>query len=74
LLPNENKINPNLQQVEESRNEISKSVSEDKIRPVTPLSHSQRYNIPQIKRKAFMGQISALWGRFQKKRRLKLLN
>ena len=81
LQENDTKINPNLQeaiasvkpneqQAEEPRDEISKSVSEDKIGPVTPLSHSQQYN-PRMKRKAFTGRISPLWGRFQNKRESK---
>jgi hypothetical protein len=39
------------QQAEEPRNEISESVSEDKIRSVTPLYHSQQYNIPSNEEK-----------------------
>jgi len=51
----------------------SKSFSEAKISPLKTLSGSQQI-YPQIKKKTFMGQISSLWGRFQKKRRLKLSN
>ena len=34
------------QQTKEPRNEISETVSEDKITPVKPLSNNQRYDIP----------------------------
>jgi hypothetical protein len=40
--------NPNLQQVEEPRNEISKSVSEASKSPLKTAERSEEYN-PQIK-------------------------
>ena len=50
----------------------SKSLSEVKITPVKPLSNTQDYNNPRMKKKRLMSRISSLWGRFQKKSRLKL--
>jgi len=41
LLGNEREVNL---EVQEPMDEILKTVSEDKIRPVTPLSHSQQYD------------------------------
>jgi len=70
---NDNKIN---QQVQEPRYAISKSVSEASKMPSDESFQSQQYNIAkmQIKMKPKIGQISSLWERFQKQRRLKLLN
>jgi len=45
---NDTKINPNLQQGEESRHPISESLSEDKIRPLEPLSDSHQHNPPPL--------------------------
>jgi len=39
---NDTQMNPNLQQGEEPKHQISKSLSEDKIRPLEPLSDSQQ--------------------------------
>ena len=39
---NDTKINPNLQQVEEPRNEISESVLEASKRPLKTLSETQQ--------------------------------
>ena len=39
------------QQTKEPSNEISETVSEDKIRPVTPLSSTQQSNIPSNEEK-----------------------
>jgi len=51
LQENYTKINSNLHQGEEPRHQISKTVSEDKITPVQPLSNSQRYDIsPNIEK------------------------
>ena len=43
MLGNESEVNL---EVQEPMDEILKTVSADKIRPVTLLSHSQQYNVP----------------------------
>ena len=48
---NDTQINPNFQQGEEPRYQISKSFSEDKIILLEPLSDSQQYNIPSNQKK-----------------------
>ena len=49
LLSNDSKVNL---EVKEPRHPISESLSEDKIRPLEPLSDSQQYNIPSDQEKA----------------------
>ena len=66
------KDNSNLQQVEEP---ISKGVSKAYKSPVKTAERSEEYSThPPIKRKPKIGEILSPWERFQKKRRLKLLN
>ena len=45
-------MNPNVQQVEKPRNEISESVPEASKSPLKPLSENQQYNIPSNQNKA----------------------
>jgi hypothetical protein len=70
LAQNDTQINTSLKQIHQP---ILKSVSEASKSPLTQLSESQQYN-PRTKKKALMRIISSLWERFQKTRRLKLLN
>ena len=70
---NDNKINSNLQQVEKPRNEISESISEASKIPLETLSQNQQYKIQlQIRIKLKIGQITSLWAKSRKRKRLKL--
>lgn len=50
LLGNDNKINPNIQQVEERRYDMSESFSEASKMPLDALSPSQQYNLSNPKK------------------------
>jgi len=66
-------VKPNEQQAEERRDEISKSVSEDKIGPVTPLSHSQQYNIPSNEEKGLHGSNFTTLGKIPEQERIEII-
>ena len=68
LTANDNKFS---QQGEEPRNEISESVSEAKIRPVTPLSHSQ--NIPSNQEKGLQGANFNTLGKISEQERIEII-
>jgi hypothetical protein len=52
---------------------LNQKVSQSRLKLAKlPLSRMSRGILPSIKRRAFRGRISPLWGRFQKMNRLKL--
>ena len=68
MLENESEVNL---EVQKPRSEISKTVSEAKMKPVTPLSNNQRYNISSNQERdisSLMSQILDLFPSMSKKK------
>ena len=74
MLGNESEVNL---EVQEPMDEILKTVSEDKIRPVTPLSDSQQYNIPASKdaneEKGLHGSNFTILGKIPEQERIEII-
>ena len=73
LLGNDNKINPNIQQVEEFRNEISESVSEVSKRPLKQSLKTEQYNLSSNQDKGLNGANFITLGNLSEQEKIEII-